>query len=56
MRVGREGLCVGNHTLNRLVRSACCCMVHIHALKLNVEGTDIFGIETNDIFPNDFNL
>lgn len=56
MGVCREGLRVSNHTLNWLVRSTCGCMVHIHALKLNVEGTDIFGIEAYDIFPNNFNF
>ncbi len=56
MGIGRECFCVLDHVFHRAIRAVGCSVVHIHAFKLYIEGTDVLSVETDYILSNIFNF
>ena len=56
MRIGGESFRILNHAFDWLVWSVGSSMVDIDALKLDVKGTNVFSVETDDVLTNVFNF
>jgi hypothetical protein len=56
MRICRKPLSVINHAFNGSIGPISCSVVNINAFKLNVKGTDVLSVETNDILSDNLDL